>query len=128
MGCVSVVWGQISGAGDYDSHPRGDLSQTYFFLAYLDSCHESAALDVIPAQRRGAWLPCVLTACWKKIEIGWMNCVRQEKDVSWAMAKGMAFRRIVRLPSLTCGALADLGTKWEKVANVGIAGGRSGAI
>jgi hypothetical protein len=26
------------------------------------------------------------------------------------------------------GALADIDTKWEKVANVGIAGGRSGAI
>jgi hypothetical protein len=115
---VSVVWGQISGAGDYDLHLRGDLWRTYSFPAYLDSCHERAALDVIPAQRRGVWLPCVLTACWKKIETDWMSCVRQEKDVSWAMAKGMAFRRIVRLPSLTVvrwQILVPNGRRWQKV-------------
>ena len=42
------------------------------------------------------------------------------------MAKGMTFRRIVRFPSVAVGALADLDTKWEKVAKLNW-GGKIGA-
>jgi hypothetical protein len=47
-----------------------------------------------------------------------MNCVRQEKDVSWATAKGMAFSQDRQASVGDCGALADLDTKWEKVAKL----------